>query len=244
MTSRSHAPTVSVIMANRNAGSYVGEAVRSVLDQSLADLELVFIDDASSDDSVRRAQDAGQGDPRLRIGRFTTQLGPGGARNRALALARGRWIAVVDSDDLITPQRLERLVAFAQAQNADIAADNLLVFSDGVERGALLRGRRWRQAREIRLAEFTLSNRAFGSPTPLGFLKPLIRRATLARTGVAYDESLRIGEDFDLIARLLAAGARYWIDPTPLYRYRKHAQSTSHRLRGADIEALLRVLRG
>lgn len=239
MTSRSHAPIVSVIMANHNGSAFAGEAVRSVLGQSLVDLELVFMDDASGDDSVRQAQDAGGGDPRLRIGRLTSQLGPGGARNRALALARGRWIAIVDSDDVIEPQRLERLLAFAQARGADLAADNLLVFSGETVRGPMLRGRSWRTAREVRLAEFALSNRAFGERAPLGFLKPLIRRAILARTGAAYDESLRIGEDFDLIARLLAAGARYWVDPAPLYRYRKHPQSTSHRLKGADIEALL-----
>jgi succinoglycan biosynthesis protein ExoO len=226
-------------MANRNAGPYVAEAVRSVLAQSVADLELIFVDDGSTDDSVRRALEAAAGDPRLKIEQLRRSLGPGGARNRALARARGRWIGVVDSDDVIAPDRFARLIAFADARGADIAADNLMLFSEAGDQGPLLSGRRWSGPREIRLAEFVRSNRLYARGTSLGYLKPLIRRAALGRTATAYDESLRVGEDFQLVAELLAAGARYWVDPAPLYRYRRHGASTSHRLMRADIEALL-----
>jgi succinoglycan biosynthesis protein ExoO len=232
-------PAVTVVMANRDAGPYVAQAVRSVLAQTLAELELIFVDDRSSDDSVRRALDAAAGDPRMKIEQLTRSLGPGGARNRALARARGRWIAVVDSDDVIAPDRLERLIAFAETRGAELAADNLMLFSEAGEQGPLLRGADWTGPREIRLAEFVRSNRLYGRGASLGYLKPVIRRSALGRTGAAYDEGLRVGEDFQLVAELLAAGARYWVDPTPLYRYRRHAGSTSHRLRRSDIEALL-----
>lgn len=235
----SETPVVTVVMANRDAGPFVAEAVRSVLGQSLAELELIFVDDRSTDDSVRRALDAAAGDPRMKIEQLPRSLGPGGARNRALARARGRWMAVVDSDDVIAPDRLARLVAFAEARDAEIVADNLMLFSSAGEQGPLLRGPSWTGPREIRLAEFVRSNRLYGRETSLGYLKPLIRRSALGRTGTAYDEALRVGEDFLLVAELLAAGARYFIDPTPLYRYRRHAASTSHRLRRSDIEALL-----
>jgi succinoglycan biosynthesis protein ExoO len=66
----------------------------------------------------------------------------------------------------------------------------------------------------------------------------MIRRAVLARAP-GYDEGLRVGEDYELVARLLASGARYWVDPVARYRYRRHPGSTSHRMRRADLEALL-----
>jgi succinoglycan biosynthesis protein ExoO len=232
-------PVVSVVMANHDGAAFIAEAVRSVLDQTFAELELILIDDASSDDSVARAQAVAAGDPRLVVIALERNLGPGGARNRGLDRARGDWIAVVDSDDVLAPTRLAHLLALAEARGADLVADNLTVFSAGGEIGPLLPGARGGQPRQLGLAEFVTANSLYGVGPNLGVLKPLISVAALRRCGVGYDQALRIGEDYDLVARLLAAGASYWIDPTPLYHYRKHSRSISHRLRRPDIEALL-----
>ena len=70
----------------------------------------------------------------------------------------------------------------------------------------------------------------FGASPNLGFLKPMIRRRVLERTGIRYDPSLRIGEDDALIVQLLLAGARYRLMPQAGYFYRKHGSSISHRL--------------
>jgi succinoglycan biosynthesis protein ExoO len=232
-------PLVSVIMANRDGALFVAEAVASVLAQTLRSIELILADDASRDDSIARVLKAAGADSRLKVIRLPRSLGAGGARNRALAQARGQWIAVVDSDDLIAPDRLEHLLAFAESHAADLVADNLLPFGPAGEQPPWLRGRKWARPREVGLAEFADSNRVYGRVASLGYLKPMIRRAALERLDRVWDETLRIGEDFDLVARLLAIGARYWIDPVARYRYRRHPGSTSHRLRRSDIEALL-----
>ena len=239
MTSAAPDPVVSVVMANRDAGPFIAEAVRSVLGQSLRELELILVDDASIDDSAARARAAGIGDPRLRIVSLPRSLGPGGARNRALAEVRGRFVAIVDSDDVIAPDRFESLLALAQAEDADLVADNLLQFSAAGDHGLLLDGPRWTRRRQVGLAEFIDSNRMYVRQANLGYLKPMIRRALLSRVAPGYDEGLRVGEDYELVARLLASGARYWIDPVARYRYRRHAASTSHRLRRTDLEALV-----
>jgi len=239
MTQAAPDPVVSVVMANRDAGPFIAEAVRSVLAQSLRELELILVDDASRDDSAARARAAGLGDSRLRIVSLPRSLGPGGARNRALAEARGRFVTIVDSDDVIAPDRFECLLALAEAEDADLAADNLLQFSAAGDHGLLLDGPRWTRPREVDLVEFIDANRMFARPPNLGYLKPMIRRAVLSRVAYGYDESLRVGEDYDFVARLLASGARYWVDPVARYRYRRHAGSTSHRLLRADLEALL-----
>lgn len=232
-------PTVSVVMANYNGAAHLPAAIRSVLGQTLADLELILVDDASGDDSLAVALDAAAGDPRLIPLSQPVNAGPGAARNRALGMARGRWIAVVDSDDEMAPERLARLVTRAESDGADIVADDLVVFSDTAafpEHGFLpqpaFAAPRW-----IGLAEYIRAGVMYGEGPDLGFLKPLISARAL--DGLRYAEDLRIGEDYDLIVRLLAGGARFRTEPTALYRYRKHGGSISHRLSPERIGAML-----
>jgi succinoglycan biosynthesis protein ExoO len=226
-------------MANRDGGPWIADAVRSVLGQDLPAIELILADDASGDDSVARAIAAGRGDRRLKLMRLERSLGPGGARNRAIARAAGEWIAVVDSDDMVAPDRFLRLLSLARTKLADIVADNLIPFSPAGDQPPMLRGHAWNRPRQVRLAEFIHGNRPFAPGACLGYLKPMIHRSALVRLGSGYDPALRVGEDYDLVARLLASGACYWIDPAPRYRYRRHAASTSHRLRPGDLTALL-----
>jgi succinoglycan biosynthesis protein ExoO len=71
----------------------------------------------------------------------------------------------------------------------------------------------------------------------LGYLKPLFRADALGE--LRYREGLRIGEDYDLVLRLLVCGARMRLEPAALYRYRKHAASISHRMRREHLEQML-----
>jgi len=233
-------PCVSVVMANYNGARHLAGAVRSVLDQSLGDLELILVDDASTDDSLAVAGEAAAGDPRLKIIALGENGGPGAARNHALAAARGRWIAVVDSDDLMAPDRLERLVDVACACWAEIVVDNLVLFDDaGAEPWRpFLTGGVYAQPRWLTLADYIASARMYSDRPQLGYLKPLICAKALARTGVRYREDLRIGEDYDLIVRMLAGGARMRLEPAALYRYRRHATSISHTMARAQLEAM------
>lgn len=236
------APVVSVIMANHNGARRLREAVDSVLDQTLGDLELIVVDDASSDASVAILEEIAARDPRLRVIAQSRNLGPGGARNRALAVARGEWISVADSDDLMAPDRLARLVARGRADRAEIVVDNLIAFPDSGDPAAgspFLTGPEFRQARWITLAEFIDSSRMYARRPGLGYVKPLISRAALACAKVRYDERLRIGEDYDFLIRLMAQGLKLRFEPAALYFYRRHEGSISHRLNGAHLEAML-----
>ena len=78
----------------------------------------------------------------------------------------------------------------------------------------------------------------YGPGPALGYLKPVFRRSSCFDPPVHYDESLRIGEDFDLVLRLLQAGKKFKVYPWALYYYRRHATSTSHRLNEAVLIAL------
>lgn len=232
-------PVVSVITANYNGARYLADAVSAVLAQTLGDLEMIIVDDRSTDDSLAVITAAAAGDPRVRVIVQDVNGGPAVARNRALAEARGRWIAVFDSDDLMVPDRLEKLVIAGEAAGADIVADNLEIFQDGaVGPGtAFLSGREYAASREITLADYIASARMYSNRPGLGYLKPMFRAETFGQT--RYREDLRIGEDYDLVLRLLAAGRTMRLEPEALYRYRKHGASISHAMKREHIVQML-----
>ena len=233
------APEISVVMANYNTGSYLEPAIRSLQSQSLGSWELILVDDASTDGSGTRAEELAGADERIRVVCLPANSGPAAARNCALALARGRWIAVFDGDDIMQPTRLEVLMTRARADRAAIVADNMLEFSKN-RRPKLLFPRSWsRRPRWIGLAEFIDSNRLHTRVRSLGYLKPLIDAEALRRLSIRYDEQLRIGEDYDFMARLLASGLNLRLEPQPLYCYRRHPNSISYRLRHDDIVRLI-----
>ncbi|MBV9995260.1 MAG: glycosyltransferase [Caulobacteraceae bacterium] len=239
-------PLVTVGIANFNGGRFLEIAIASALGQDLREIEVIVVDDGSDDDSVARAVRWAKRDPRVRVERLPNRRGPGGARNRAMDLARGEWFAILDSDDLMHPARLSRLLARAEADGADIVADDLLVFEDaspGKARRFLGRGRS-RTPTWLTAEEFVLETRLLRSRSDLGYLKPMIRLRAWRASKVRYDETMPIGEDHDLLFRLLAAGLACRIDPFLGYFYRKHAASVSHRLSAEALSEIVRAHRG
>jgi len=233
-------PEISVLMANFNGARHLGHAIRSLETQTFRNWELIFVDDCSGDDSVALANRFAERDPRIQVVVQDRNRGPAAARNRAIELAQGHWVMVFDSDDIVRPQRLEVLRERARSDRALIVADNLLVFSDEKSlakpflHGDLAKVPHW-----IGLAEFIDSGRIYSRSADLGYLKPFISLDLLRDTGIRYDEKLRIGEDSDLIARLLAPGLRLRLEPSAHYMYRKHASSISHRIHRNAILALI-----
>ena len=228
-------PRISVVMANFEAGEKIEFALRSVLDQSMGDLEVIVSDDASQDNSVALVTALMAGDHRIRLSIGETNRGPAHCRNRALDLASGQWIAVVDSDDILHPERFERLLAAAAAHDADIIADDLLLFHEDGSPPKLMLGENADAALAVTPEDWVLAG-LDGTPA-LGYLKPLIRADRLK--SFRYDEALRIGEDYDFVLRLLLDGARMTIVPEPFYLYRRHAASISHRLSVPDMQAMV-----
>ncbi len=241
MDSSRSEPIISVIMANLNGANFIAAAVRSVLRQSERALELILSDDGSSDDSLARAMAEADGDPRLVVLRHGVRGGPAAARNRALAIARGRWVAVVDNDDYIHPERLQRLIRAAEADGAEIAADDLLTFYESGARAPHphLRGALAKAATWIDAAAYAEANVLMAGGAQLGYLKPIFRRVGPGGATPRYDESLTIAEDSDLVQRLLIGGWRLRLYPELGYFYRKHTASVSHRLKPEQVDAML-----
>ena len=105
---------VSIIMPSYNCGEYVEETIRSVQAQTYENWELIFMDDCSTDDTIRKVAAMKDGDSRIKLYQNHINSGAAVSRNNALQEAHGRWIAFLDSDDLWEPTKLEKQVRFME----------------------------------------------------------------------------------------------------------------------------------
>ena len=127
----------SVIIAALNAEDYIGAAVHSVTSQSVTDLEVIIVDDGSDDGTHDIIAVLASQDDRIIHLQHPTRQGVSAARNKAISVARGEWVAILDADDRFEPNRLETLISQAVSRGLDIIADNLHVinYSDGADLG-------------------------------------------------------------------------------------------------------------
>lgn len=235
-------PDVSVIIAAWKAEDFVERAVQSALLSRGVAVEVVVVDDASTDRTFAVLKRLAAHDPRVIIDRLPVNGGPSAARNRAIALASGSFIAVLDADDAIEPDRLCRLVTQAERRATDIVVDNMKeVDARGrlLPSGLFLKSPAFSMGRSIDLATWIAFNQPMKVGDCIGYLKPLIRRATLDRFRAAYDPALRNSEDYYLVAELLAQGARMLYMAEAGYRYTRSTASTSHRLKAEHTRAWL-----
>lgn len=233
-------PKVSVIVACRDVGDYIDECLASIRAQSLREIEVIVVDDASTDETRQRVAIHAAADDRVRLlageGR-----GPAAARNLGIAAARGEYLSIVDGDDVVHPLRLEILLGFAEANGLDIAGDELLAF--GVEDEGL-----WAHPfifpkgcpagfSAISVEHLLVPPPGTWRELPLGYLKLLIRKSALG--DLRYDETLRIGEDFDLFLKLLIKGCKTRFLALAMYAYRRHSASISHRIGTGEIQRMI-----
>jgi succinoglycan biosynthesis protein ExoO len=232
---------VSIIIPAWNARGFLADALKSALAQAGPPVEVIVVDDHSPDNMSDIAESLG--DDRVRYVRLPDNRGPGGARNVAIELAQGDWIAVLDADDLYAAGRLATLLDVARASKADIVADNLqrtnMSSQPDVAAAFHLNEPLDGEVLTVTYPQFVLQNRLFQRPPLLGYLKPLFRRAFLTNHQIRYDERLRIGEDYQIVAEALLAGARYKRVRSAGYIYRSRADSISRHLTAQEVRAII-----
>lgn len=233
----SRTPQLSLLMVVRNGAAHIDAAIASARRQSVSELEILVVDDGSTDATCAIVRRHAAEDARVRLEPGPRQ-GLAAVRNRSLELARAPWAAILDSDDILHPHHARNLLGLARRSGAPMVAANMIAF-DTDNAQLFAPGSAWAGERAIELASFVKAGRLDRSGVSLGYLKPLFRRDALAAHGLWYDPRLRIGEDYDLVERALAKGLDYAFSPAPTYFYRRHASSTSFRLGRADLRALI-----
>ncbi len=212
-------PQVSVLMTTRNGAAWIGQSLQSVLTQTLDDLELVVVDDASSD--ATPAILAAVGDKRLRVLRQEERRGIAGGRNLGLAACRAPYVAVLDHDDVSLPGRLA-----AQAAYLDAHPGTVLV-GTGVR---TLRGERSSLAGRPAPAGEAGVRLQMHLANALTWSSVMFRRSALeavAEDGRVLRQDFEPADDFDLYHRLMLQGNVARLDAV-LTEYRWHAGNTTY----------------
>jgi glycosyltransferase involved in cell wall biosynthesis len=207
-------PEISVIMGVSNGGRFLSATLASVRAQTFADWELVLVDNGSTDGAVEAAL-AAQPDARVRLFQYPAPLSPGGALEVACHEARGRYLAVLDSDDLADPRRLE-----IQRAYLDLCPEVGLLAgaSDLIDENDAPLGREVHVGRHEDILPLTLFFHVLRHSTIM------FRRELLER--VRYRKVLGAGADHDFFARA-AEITRVECLPVVLCRYRVHAGGCS-----------------
>lgn len=256
-------PAVSVIMIFLNARAFIAQAIESVLAQDFPDWELVLVDDGSTDGSRAIAASYAERNPeRIRLhehpGRHN--LGTGASRNLGMQVARGRYLAFLDADDIYEPERLTRTVALLDADPLlDVVVNRELYWRSWQEGPGGL-------ARLLRLPDDVFGMSAQYDrpiPPPILFVSSFatpgaaipgtgsitFRRASVERLGGIPARFTRQYEDQALIAKLLLHG-RAMVIRDCLARYRQHPHSLTRTARregtyapGRPHEARIEYLR-
>ena len=234
---------VSVIIAAYNAEAFITRAIESVLGQIGTTIELLVVDDCSTDETRQLVRGYGLQDSRVKLIECSQNGGPGFARNLGLAYAQGEWIAILDADDAFLPDRLKRLIELANHYGADVVTDNLLMrySMDGEATETMFPSNRWAEPTWLRVDEFIDGNfgRRDRQRQALGIMKPLIRRGFVEKHGISYEIS-RFAEDYILDLRLFIGGAKWLIAPFAAYpEYTVRSNSITMKSSRRDIEAFI-----
>ena len=210
---------LSVLMPAYNAAAYIGEAIESTLAQTVRELELLVIDDGSTDGTGNVAREYARSDPRVRV---VSQPNAGIANtlNAGLEMLASEWVFLMHADDVMMPNRLERQLAFL-AQNPDVAVASSLVHYINASGAVIGRGR-------SPLVDRAAVDRAVARGELIAFNHPacVLKRRVILEVG-GYRQAFWPAEDCDLWGRVVERGHRVAVQGEYLLKYRIHASSAS-----------------
>ncbi len=199
-------PKITVVMPVYNCAAYVAEAIDSILGQTYSDFEFIIIDDASTDTTLSIVKSFN--DSRIQIVEKPKNTGLTNSLNIGLSLAKGRFIARMDGDDISLPNRFELQVAFMEHHTQTIACGtNYSILNTGEIKSLPL-------SNEDTKAQL-LYKSCFAHPTVM------LRKSKLDRHHLAYSPEKEPSEDYDFWVRLMQFGELRNL-PEVLLRYREH----------------------
>jgi len=221
--------SVSIVMANFNREAFIAIAIESVREQTWTDWELLIVDDGSTDGSCSIAERYASLDPRIRV-HGQSNAGQARARNVGIAGTRAPLVCFIDSDDVWTPPKLERQIAFM----SDPSIDVLYGEEDLIDE-------RGNPVPEIKMTRHAGSIwRALLADNFITFSTTMVRRAALERVG-GFDAEIRRADDYDLWLRLsVFANFQYRPELWGFYRVGTRQISRDKTGRFASNERILR----
>lgn len=210
-------PLVSVITPLYNGEKTIARTIQCVQEQTYRNWEMLIADDASQDASAQIVQSFAMQDPRIRCLPMSTNRGAAAARNHAMAVARGKYLAFLDSDDEWLPNKLKRQIAYMEKYHKAMTyTDYCVIDGDGTVVAPLILGEAYIDYRRLLMG------------SPIMCASVVINREAMGP--FTMPESLETGEDYATWASLLRDGKRkaYNIAPGTVYaRYRESGSGIS-----------------
>ncbi len=216
---------VSVLIPAFNAGRFIGQAIRSVLDQTFQDFELIIIDDGSTDSTnriIRSFQD-----PRIRIIEHEKNLGVCPSRNAGLKAAVGKWIAPLDADDVWHKERLSKLLAVAGDRNDVFVGSDLMLCFSGANNELIP----WKSFFHIQ----GIRGQGLHHVTPADLVRyglsvlPMFPAEIVRERNIVFVEKFKGHDWLCFLFELFGCRLEYIILNEPLYNYRISSGSDSTR---------------
>jgi len=203
-------------MPNYNKERFIAKSIQSVLTQTLVDLELIVVDDKSTDDSLKIAKEFAEKDSRIKILTNDTNMGCAFSENRGMGAASGEFVCFIGSDDVVLPTRLEKMVQSLEHNRRCVGYTDVFTLdeNDRVLRANYIGTKLPPSGYSY---PFILSQVAIGLDTFMAHI------STIREVGNR-DETLRWGDDFDYVLRLTERHDIALV-PEALYGYRRHRQS-------------------
>lgn len=212
---------VSIILCAYNAEEHIIKSIESVLNQTGVSLELILVDDGSTDGTLGIMHRFASQDPRIKVVHNKMNLGLCCSRNLGVLECEGEWITILDADDWYAEGRLARLMEAGLCQGVEMVADNqFLVWSGSPKRNKTLFANRFQGADTIiSMSEFVRETRPSPLQMSIGYIKPLIRKDFLLTHNLNHNEKLTQFVDWELWMRCLLHGAKLLLINTPGYYY-------------------------
>lgn len=201
---------VSVLTAVYNRATYIVEAVESILNQTFEEFEFIIVDDGSTDGSTKIVQQLAKKDPRINL-IIQDNAGIGAATNRALAASTGRYVAIMDSDDIALPHRLATQKTYLD-EHSDIAAVGSQWLM--IDTAGRLVGLDTHPTNPAIVETLMYGYYALHHPTTM------MRREAIEAVGGYKEDRSRLAIDYDLFMRMQLAGFRMVNLPQVLYQWR------------------------
>ena len=213
-------PVVSVIIPTYNRAHLIGGAIKSVLNQTYQDFEIIVVDDGSTDNTGEIIR--GFKDKRVKyIKKYKENKGSSVARNIGIKVARGKYIALLDSDDEWLPEKLDKQIKVLQSESPEVGVvySNLLYIDENGKNMSKFRNPK----KEGYIYEDLLGKNYVGTNSTL-----LIRKECFNRVGL-FDDLLNTQQDWDMWIRI-AKYYRFVLIKVPLVKYRLHSNQISRNL--------------
>lgn len=218
-----HTPLVSVIVPCYNMEKYLTDTIASVRSQTFGDWELLVVDDASTDGTMRILHDFSQQDPRIKVAVKDEHSGIAHTRNRCLQRAKGRYLAFLDADDLWHPEKLEKQLRFMQERQAAFSYTSY----DLIDENGQPLGKTIQATRDLNYQAY-LRNTLIGCSTVM---------LDTEKTGKVTVPDFRTSEDTATWLNLLRRGVVAQALPEALtsYRIRVHSASSNKWKAATDL---------